>query len=66
MPEANEPYTAWAATTAFRKDGAPVLGTMGSSVRRVIVMEVETFKRMLREHPEFAAATQFRIGEMDG
>lgn len=30
MTETREPYLVWAGTTAFRKNGTPVLGTMGS------------------------------------
>jgi hypothetical protein len=61
------PYRMWVATTTFRKDGMPVLGTMGSTHKRVVVIEVETFQRMLREHPTLKADTTiFELADLDG
>jgi hypothetical protein len=60
-----QPYTIWAGTTTFAKDGAPVLGSSGASMQRVIVMDVPTFKRLVKEHPSLATA-KFLVGGLDG
>jgi hypothetical protein len=52
----------WILECPFRKDGSPVLGTMGSSVRRVVVFEAETFKQLLEDHPTLKVQ-KFRVGE---
>lgn len=54
-------YTLWSMVCPFRKNGTPVLGTMGSTLRNVIVMESETFKKLVADHPSLATA-QFRVG----
>lgn len=64
MPNDRKPYLVWAGTTAFHTDGAPILGTCGASAERVVVMRVETFKRLVAENRDLATA-QFNIGEMD-
>lgn len=58
-------YTLWAGTTTFRKDGTPVLGTMGRTAQRVVIMPVDEFTRMIGEHPTLRDA-QFDIGDLDG
>lgn len=64
-PSVHEPYTIWTATVPFRRDGTPVVGNMGSSARRCVILDIETFQRMLREHPTLASdATLFNLGEM--
>ena len=50
-------YRFWIETMPFRKNGTPVVGTMGGQIRTVIVMEAETFQRMIREHPSLQAAS---------
>lgn len=55
------PYTIWKLDAPFNKKGFPVMGTFGSTARTVVVMEVETLKRMLNEHASLATA-EFRIG----
>ena len=59
-----EPYTIWALHCPFRKDGAPVLGTFGSETRGVVIIEVETWKRLCRDVPQLQTA-QFRVGTFE-
>lgn len=54
----------WAAHCPFRKSGSPVLGTTGSSIQPVIVMTVETWKKLCAEHPTLGTA-QFEVGTWD-
>jgi hypothetical protein len=56
-----EPFTIWALDAPFDKYGVPRMGNVGQSIRLVVVMESETFKRLLREHPSLATE-QFRLG----
>lgn len=60
----DESYTIWMATAPFTKHGVPVLGTMGASAQRVVVMTGDTFKRLIADNPCLATA-QFRCGELD-
>lgn len=60
------PYRIWSMTTAFNKQDAPIRANIGKSYRHVVVMESETFKRLMREHPEFAAKLTFELGDLDG
>lgn len=62
MPTDLTPYRIWALHCPFRKNGTPVLGTMGSTIQGVIVIQVETWRRMVREIPALAAAP-FEVGE---
>lgn len=58
-------YRIWQGLCAFRKDGSPVAGTMGSTHRSVVVMHVDTFKRMLDEHPTLKADdVVYEMGEL--
>lgn len=59
--EKREPYTIWSTVTTFRKTGFPVMGTLGSYSGNVVVMALETFKRLVAEHPSLATA-EFRVG----
>jgi hypothetical protein len=54
-------YTIWSVFAPFRKDGSPVLGSFGASVKGVILIDVETWKRMCADNPQLAA-TKFRVG----
>lgn len=53
--ETPPPYRIWAGVTTFRRNGTPVLGTMGASAEPVVVMTQETFQRLSR-HPALADA----------
>lgn len=56
-----EPYTLWSMHAPFDKHGVPVMGNCGRTIRAVVVMEAETMKRLIAEHPSLAAA-QFKLG----
>lgn len=55
----------WIMECPFRKNGTPVLGSMGRTIRRVVVMEAETFKALLDAHPSLKEQ-QFNVGTFDG
>lgn len=52
----------WALMAPFRKTGWPVVGTFGATMRPVIIMETETWKRLCAEIPALAN-TEFEVGE---
>lgn len=54
----------WVAHCPFRRDGSPVLGTMGSSIETVVVLHSDTWKKLCEEIPALAA-TQFEVGTFD-
>lgn len=58
------PFRIWVADCPFRRNGSPVLGTMGSSVRTIIVIEDETWRRLCAEVPQLAA-THFEVGTFE-
>ena len=64
MSDDSKAYTIWSVATPFRKDGTPVMGNMGSTIKSVVVMESATFKRILAEHPSLQTA-QFNVGTFD-
>ncbi|HET8777959.1 MAG TPA: hypothetical protein VFN76_09900 [Candidatus Limnocylindria bacterium] len=61
---ARAPYTMWSMAAPFRKNGTPVVGTMGSSIRSVVIMEAETFKRLVAENHDLETA-EFRVGRVE-
>lgn len=58
-------YRIWAAHCPFRKSGTPVLGTMGSTIRGVVVFEMETWTRLCQDVPQLQT-TLFEVGTFDG
>jgi hypothetical protein len=61
--EKPEQYTIWHGFTTFRKNGTPIMGTLGASAKPVVIMESETFQRLVREHPSLATVV-FRMMEI--
>ena len=59
-----EPYRIWALHCLFRKDGTPSLGTFGKTERPVIIMTVETWKRLCADVPQLQT-TQFEVGQYE-
>lgn len=57
-------YRIWAAHCPFRKSGSPVLGTMGSRIEEVIVIRVETWKRLCEDVPQLQT-TLFEVGTFE-
>lgn len=58
------PYRCWALEAPFTKKGWPVVGTFGATTRLVVIFDVETFKRLIRENPALAAV-QFEMGQAE-
>ena len=54
----------WVLHCPFKKTGVPVLGTFGATIRPVVVVPLETWKRLCAEIPELAAQ-QFEVGSYD-
>jgi hypothetical protein len=46
-----KPYRVYFASTPFRKEGTPVVGSAGSTVRRVVIIEGEEFHRLMTDFP---------------
>ena len=60
-PTPETPVTMWAAHCSFRKNGSPVLGNWGSTVRQVVLFDMAEWKRLCEQVPALAT-TQFRVG----
>lgn len=60
----DSPYTIWALDCPLNKRGVPVMGNFGGRWRRVVVIESETWTRLIAEVPGMATA-QFRVGSYD-
>jgi hypothetical protein len=54
-------FRMWVAHCPFRRDGSPVLGTMGSRIEPVVVMTTETWKRLCEQVPALQT-TEFQVG----
>jgi len=61
---ADKPITIWAMDCPFRKAGSPVLGTMGSTIRRVIVIEADQWRQLCADVPQLQT-TQFNVGTLE-
>ena len=62
--ELAKPLRIWAMHCPFRKTGSPVLGSMGTSVRPVIVMTMETWYALCQRFPEIQTM-QWEVGTYD-
>lgn len=58
---APKPPTIWAVWMAFKKDGAPSLGTFGARERKVVIVPMETWNALCAEIPALQAK-QFNVG----
>jgi hypothetical protein len=56
------PYRIWALACPFRKDGTPVLGSFGATIKGVVIIEHATWKRLCDDFPALARAN-FDVGE---
>ena len=63
MSDSTEPYTIWSTAMPFRKNGTPVVGTIGSEIKPVVIMDAETFKRLVKEPG--LTSVQWRVGTFD-
>jgi hypothetical protein len=59
--ESAAPVTIWVAECPFRRNGSPVLGTMGSTTDTVIVFRSAEWKRLCAAIPALAT-TAFNVG----
>jgi hypothetical protein len=57
-------YRMWALHCPFKKSGFPVLGTFGTSEKAVIIMTVETWKRLCADVPQLQT-TEFEVGSYE-
>lgn len=60
----NKPIRIWAFHCPFRKNGSPVLGSFGATVRPVVILPMETWTKLCRDIPALGA-TQFEVGSED-
>lgn len=58
------PPRIWSMAMPFRKDGTPVVGTMGREIKSVVIMTRETWLKLCKEIPQLGT-TKFEIGEWD-
>lgn len=59
----DDPITMFVVACPFRKDGSPVVGNIGSSVRRVIIIDADNWTRLKDAIPALQTQT-FRVGEL--
>jgi hypothetical protein len=59
-----KPLRIWAAHCPFRKTGSPVLGTMGSSIKPVVVMTMDTWNKLCADVPALQTM-QFEEGTFE-
>lgn len=64
MPQP-KPYRIWFATTPFRRNGTPVVGSSGSSLRRVGIIDGDEFSRLLTDFPALKDV-KFEALDLDG
>lgn len=58
------PYRIWALRCLFKKTGVPSLGTFGATEAPVVIMTLETWKRLCADVPQLQT-TQFEVGSYD-
>ena len=54
----------WVMHCPFRKDETPVLGNFGVTTKPVVVMTLETWKRLVTDTPALQT-TQFEVGSYE-
>jgi hypothetical protein len=60
MSMSENKYRLWALHCPFRKDGTPVLGTFGAREQAVVILTLETWKRLCADVPQLQT-TQFEV-----
>ncbi len=60
-PTTPTPYRIWALHCPFKKNGFPSLGTFGATEDTVIIMTLDTWKRLCADVPQLQT-TQFDVG----
>lgn len=59
------PYRIWMLPIPFNKHGDPVPGNFGASVRSVVILDADTFRRLVSGHPSLRDA-QFQTVDFLG
>lgn len=59
-----QPRRIWVLHCPFRKTGSPVLGTFGRTVEPVVIMRMETWKKLCEDVPQLQT-TQFEVGSVE-
>lgn len=54
-------FRIWVTPMLFKKNGFPALGSFGASESNVVIMKMETWKRLCDEVPQLHT-TQFEVG----
>ena len=54
-------YRVWTMHCPFRRTGSPVLGSFGARIESVVIMTMETWKRLCADVPQLQT-TQFEVG----
>ena len=60
----DKPMRIWAMWCPFRKTGSPVLGSFGATERQVIIIPVESWKKLCAENPGLQTR-QFEVGTVE-
>ena len=61
LAHAPSAHRIWVLTCPFNKRGDPVLGSFGSRLGGVVIIPVETWTQLCKEHPTLQRA-QFEVG----
>ena len=54
----------WVLHCPFRKNGTPVLGTFGATEQPIVMMTLETWKKLCADVPQLQT-TMFEVGSYD-
>lgn len=61
MVDERSPYRIWTLMCPFKKNGFPSVGSFGASVDGVVIMKIETWKRLCADVPQLQT-TAFDVG----
>jgi hypothetical protein len=54
----------WVMHCPFRKTGSPVLGTFGATTKPIVMMTLDTWKKLCQDVPALQT-TQFEVGSYE-
>lgn len=57
-------YRIWVLHCPFKKNGVPVLGNFGASEKPVVIIPLETWKKLCADVPQLQT-TQFEVGSYE-
>lgn len=69
MPDTPTPvdppkYRLWAMACPFTKKGYPNVGSFGSTIRNVVIMDVKTWTQLCKDVPQLQT-TSFEVGTLE-